>query len=104
MDLSSLLLVPNFVIFNELAIKLVATIYSKESRKLTISKFLHYTHPPLKKKKREREFQWLGEVELDSFKTVPRGILIKRVLKKNTCCNTVEERPRREKMGGGKTN
>lgn len=71
----------------------------KRSGKLTISKHK-------KKKERKREFHSLDEVGVDGFKIAPRGILIKRVLKKNTCCDTVEERPRREKMGGGggKTN
>lgn len=47
----------------------------ERSGKLTISK-----HE--KKKERKREFHSLDEVGVDGFKIAPRGILIKRVLKK----------------------
>lgn len=47
----------------------------KRSGKLTISKHK-------KKKERKKEFHSLHEVGVDGFKIAPRGILIKRVLKK----------------------
>lgn len=47
----------------------------KRSGKLTILK-----HE--KKEERKREFHSLDEVGVDGFKIAPRGILIKRVLKK----------------------
>lgn len=47
----------------------------ERSGKLTISKHK-------KKEERKREFHSLDEVGVDGFKIAPRGILIKRVLKK----------------------